>query len=74
MFSGVIERWELLRAQSRCSQQSGSLDPQQMTFDLDDITSWLETVIPELERLSQSEPAGSIEDMEARAKELKVTI
>ncbi|XP_043962311.1 nesprin-2 isoform X2 [Gambusia affinis] len=69
--SGVIERWELLRAQSRCSQQSGSLDPQQITFDLDDITSWLETVIPELERLSQSEPAGSIEDMEARAKELK---
>ncbi|XP_054910388.1 nesprin-2-like [Poeciliopsis prolifica] len=69
--SGVIERWELLRAQSRCSQQSGTLDPQQMTFDLDDVTSWLESMIPELERLSQSEPAGSIEDMEARAKELK---
>ncbi|XP_027896962.1 nesprin-2a isoform X6 [Xiphophorus couchianus] len=69
--SGVIERWELLRAQSRCSQQSGTLDPQLMTFDLDDVTSWLETVIPELERLSQAEPAGSIEDMEARAKELK---
>ncbi|XP_014877636.1 nesprin-2 [Poecilia latipinna] len=69
--SGVIERWELLRAQSRCSQQSGTLDPQQMTFDLDDLTSWLETVIPELERLSQSEPAGGIEDMESRAKELK---
>uniref|UniRef100_A0A087YDG9 KASH domain-containing protein n=1 Tax=Poecilia formosa TaxID=48698 RepID=A0A087YDG9_POEFO len=67
----VIERWELLRAQSRCSQQSGTLDPQQMTFDLDDLTSWLETVIPELERLSQSEPAGGIEDMESRAKELK---
>uniref|UniRef100_A0A3B3V428 Spectrin repeat containing nuclear envelope family member 4 n=1 Tax=Poecilia latipinna TaxID=48699 RepID=A0A3B3V428_9TELE len=71
VFSGVIERWELLRAQSRCSQQSGTLDPQQMTFDLDDLTSWLETVIPELERLSQSEPAGGIEDMESRAKELK---
>lgn len=70
----MIERWELLRAQSRCSQQSGTLDPQLMTFDLDDVTSWLESVIPELERLSQAEPAGSIEDMEARAKELKVTI
>ncbi|KAM4713181.1 nesprin-2a [Anableps anableps] len=69
--SGVIERWELLRAQSRCSQQSGIQDPQQITFDLDDITSWLESIIPELDHRLQSEPAGSIEDMEARAKELK---
>uniref|UniRef100_M3ZVC2 KASH domain-containing protein n=1 Tax=Xiphophorus maculatus TaxID=8083 RepID=M3ZVC2_XIPMA len=60
--SGVIERWELLRAQSRCSQQSGTLDPQLMTFDLDDVTSWLVTVIPELERLSQAEPAGILRD------------
>ncbi len=40
--------------------------------DLDDITSWLGNVIPELERRQQSDPAASIEDMAARAKELKV--
>ncbi|MEQ2210165.1 hypothetical protein XENOCAPTIV_009194, partial [Xenoophorus captivus] len=68
--SGVIERWELLRAQSRCDQ-SGTQDPQQITFDLDNIASWLESVNPELEYLLQSEPTGSVEDMEARTKELK---
>ncbi|XP_015245715.1 PREDICTED: LOW QUALITY PROTEIN: nesprin-2-like [Cyprinodon variegatus] len=69
--SGVIERWELLRAQSRCSQQSDTQDPQQITVDLDRMTSWLENVIPELDRLRQSEPEGGIEDIEVRAKELK---
>lgn len=74
MFPGVIERWELLRAQSRCSQQSDTQDPQQITVDLDRITSWLENVIPELDRLRQSEPEGGIKDIEVRAKELKVMI
>nr|XP_054604094.1 nesprin-2 isoform X2 [Nothobranchius furzeri] len=66
--SGVIERWELLRARSRCGQQE---EPQLLTVGLDDITSWLEIVIPELDRLLQSDPVTSIEDMEGRAKELK---
>uniref|UniRef100_A0A1A8B988 KASH domain-containing protein n=1 Tax=Nothobranchius furzeri TaxID=105023 RepID=A0A1A8B988_NOTFU len=66
--SGVIERWELLRALSRCGQQE---EPQLLTVGLDDITSWLEIVIPELDRLLQSDPVTSIEDMEGRAKELK---
>uniref|UniRef100_A0A3B4TUL1 KASH domain-containing protein n=1 Tax=Seriola dumerili TaxID=41447 RepID=A0A3B4TUL1_SERDU len=69
--SGVIERWELLQAQSRSDQQASPQEPQQLTSDLDDITSWLENVIPELDRLQPSNPAASIEDMEARAKELK---
>ncbi|XP_044023969.1 nesprin-2 isoform X2 [Siniperca chuatsi] len=69
--SGVIERWELLQARSRSDQHAGPQEPQQLTSDLDDITSWLENVIPELERLRQSDPAASIEDMAARAKELK---
>uniref|UniRef100_H2MTR4 KASH domain-containing protein n=1 Tax=Oryzias latipes TaxID=8090 RepID=H2MTR4_ORYLA len=51
--AGVIERWELVRAQSR--QQAGPQEPQQLTSDLDDITSWLEAVIPELELLQHSE-------------------
>lgn len=69
---GVIERWELLQAQSRCGQQAGPEEPQQLRCDLDDITSWLEDVIPQLERLQESDPAASFEEMEARAKELKV--
>lgn len=69
---GVIERWELLKARSRCSERDGSEEPQQLRCDLDNITSWLENVIPELDRLQGSDPAASIEEMEARAKELKV--
>lgn len=70
--SGVIERWELLQAQSRSDQQADPQEPQQLTSDLDDITSWLENATPELDRLRLSDPATSIEDMESRAKELKV--
>ncbi|KAM9354719.1 nesprin-2a isoform 2-T2 [Pholidichthys leucotaenia] len=69
--SGVIERWELLQAQSRSNQQDGPREPQQLTDELDDIISWLNNMIPELDRRQQSNPGTSIEDMEARAKELK---
>lgn len=72
--SGVIERWELLQAQSRSEQHAGSLDPQQLTSHLDDITSWLETVIPALENHQKSDSAASIEDMTAKAKDLKVSL
>ncbi|XP_033991567.1 nesprin-2 isoform X3 [Trematomus bernacchii] len=69
--SGVIERWELIQAQSRSDLHADPQEPQNLSSDLDDITSWLEKVTPELERLQQSDPAASIEDMAARAKELK---
>lgn len=69
--SGVIERWELLQARSRSELQAGPPEPEQLASSLSDITSWLERVIPELERLQLSDPAVSIEDMTARAKQLK---
>ncbi|KAF1376843.1 hypothetical protein PFLUV_G00215650 [Perca fluviatilis] len=69
--SGVIERWELLQARSRSDLHLSSQEPQHLTSDLDDITSWLENVTPELERLQQSDPAAGIKDMAARAKALK---
>lgn len=69
---GVIERWELLKARSRCSERDSSEEPQQLRCDLDNITSWLKNVIPELDRLQEPDPAACIEEMEARAKELKV--
>lgn len=65
MLSGATERWELLQAQSRSSQ------PQ--VPDMDDITSWLENTIPELDRLLRSDPAVGIKDIEAKAKDLKVS-
>lgn len=67
----MIERWELLEAQTRTNLQAGPQDPQQLTSDLDDITSWLESVIPGLEALQRSDPAAGVEDMTATAKELK---
>lgn len=70
----MIERWELHQAQPRRDQHAGPQEPQKLTRDLDDIISWLENVILELDRLQRSDPAGSIDDMAARAKELKVTI
>ncbi|XP_054474146.1 nesprin-2-like [Anoplopoma fimbria] len=69
--SGVIERWELIQAQSRSDQHAGPQEARHLTSDLDDITSWLENVTPELERLQQSDPAANIKDMAARATELK---
>lgn len=68
----MIERWELLQAQSGSDQPACPQELHLLTSDLDDITSWLESVIPVLESLGQSDPAVSFEDMAARAKELKV--
>lgn len=72
--SGVIERWELLQAQSRGEQKNvGSSEPQQLTSDLDDITSWLEIVTPALDNHQRVEPVVSVEGMMAKAKELRVS-
>ncbi|KAF4099427.1 hypothetical protein G5714_019553 [Onychostoma macrolepis] len=69
--SGVIERWELLQAQAVSKEQCSSRDPQQLTSDLHDITSWLDRVTPELDRLQKPETAISVEILEERVKQLK---
>ncbi|XP_036438507.1 LOW QUALITY PROTEIN: nesprin-2 [Colossoma macropomum] len=69
--SGVIERWELLQARAVSEEQCSSRDPQKLTSDLQNITSWLGRVTPELERLQKAETSVSVEIMEARVKELK---
>lgn len=71
--SGVIERWELLQAQSRGEQVVGSSEPQRLASDLDDITSWLEIVTPALDNHQKVEPVVSVEGMTAKAKELRVS-
>lgn len=48
-------------------------DPQeQLPWTLDQISSWLHTVIPQLQTALLSDPPSTVEDMSARAKELKV--
>ncbi|KAF0023789.1 hypothetical protein F2P81_024419 [Scophthalmus maximus] len=69
--SGVIERWELLQAQARSPRPGGPQGPDRLRSELDDLASWLASVSPELERLQRSNPAASVADMEAGARELK---
>lgn len=72
--SGVIERWELLQAQCRGEQHTSSQRQQELTSDLDDITSWLEIVTPALDNQQKLEPVVSVEGMTAKAKELRVSV
>uniref|UniRef100_A0A671N7V8 KASH domain-containing protein n=1 Tax=Sinocyclocheilus anshuiensis TaxID=1608454 RepID=A0A671N7V8_9TELE len=69
--NGVIERWELLQAQAVSKEQCSTRDPQQLTSDLHDITSWLDHVTPELDRLQKPETSVSVEILEERVKQLK---
>ncbi|XP_016100038.1 nesprin-2-like [Sinocyclocheilus grahami] len=69
--SGVIERWELLQAQAVSKEQCSTRDPQQLTSDLHDISSWLDHVTPELDRLQKPETSVSVEILEERVKQLK---
>lgn len=57
---------ELLQA------QSDSQEPHRLESDLDDITSWLQSTVPVLEKRQQTERAGALEDLRAEAKDLRV--
>ncbi|XP_055018144.1 nesprin-2-like [Boleophthalmus pectinirostris] len=70
--TGVIERWELLQAQSHHADVSQ--DPQQwhkLTSDLCDVTSWLGRVLPELDQLQQLCPCSSLRDLQDNISKLK---
>uniref|UniRef100_A0A8B9LTW3 KASH domain-containing protein n=1 Tax=Astyanax mexicanus TaxID=7994 RepID=A0A8B9LTW3_ASTMX len=69
--TGVIERWELQKAQAVTEKQCSSKDPQKLTSDLHNITSWLGRVTPELEKLQKTETSVSVQLLEARVKQLK---
>uniref|UniRef100_A0A8C8GUS6 Spectrin repeat containing, nuclear envelope 2b n=1 Tax=Oncorhynchus tshawytscha TaxID=74940 RepID=A0A8C8GUS6_ONCTS len=72
--TGVIERWELLQAQALSDELCIKQDLQQwqkLNSDLNEITSWLGHVLPELERLQRLAPATSIRDMEGNIRRLK---
>lgn len=59
---------ELLQA------QSDSQEPGHLQSDLDDIASWLQSSLPTLERMRQSERAVGVEDLRAEAKDLRVSL
>uniref|UniRef100_A0A8L0DNW4 Spectrin repeat containing, nuclear envelope 2b n=1 Tax=Oncorhynchus mykiss TaxID=8022 RepID=A0A8L0DNW4_ONCMY len=72
--TGVIERWELLQAQALSDELCIKQDLQQwqkLNSDLNEITSWMGHVLPELERLQRLAPATSIRDMEGNIRRLK---
>uniref|UniRef100_A0A8C7SI15 Spectrin repeat containing, nuclear envelope 2b n=1 Tax=Oncorhynchus mykiss TaxID=8022 RepID=A0A8C7SI15_ONCMY len=72
--AGVIERWELLQAQALSDELCIKQDLQQwqkLNSDLNEITSWMGHVLPELERLQRLAPATSIRDMEGNIRRLK---
>lgn len=52
-----------------CPDQSGVTGCREL---LDDITSWLQSTVPTLERMQQTERAGGVEDLRAEAKDLRV--
>uniref|UniRef100_A0A4W4FPQ2 KASH domain-containing protein n=1 Tax=Electrophorus electricus TaxID=8005 RepID=A0A4W4FPQ2_ELEEL len=72
---GVIERWELLGARQACVDRDvlrwGAQSQHGMGAELDEVTVWLDSVLPELDRLRRTDASGSIRDMETSVRELK---
>lgn len=57
---------ELLQA------ESDHREPRRLERDLDDIASWLQSTVPALERMQQTERAAGVEDLRAEARDLRV--
>uniref|UniRef100_A0A8C2L4F1 Spectrin repeat containing, nuclear envelope 2b n=1 Tax=Cyprinus carpio TaxID=7962 RepID=A0A8C2L4F1_CYPCA len=68
--TGVIERWELLQVQS-CSAPQDLQQWHKLNSDLSDVMAWLNTVMPELEKLQTLQPKITIRDMESNIHKLK---
>uniref|UniRef100_H3C918 KASH domain-containing protein n=1 Tax=Tetraodon nigroviridis TaxID=99883 RepID=H3C918_TETNG len=63
--SGVSGCRELLQA------ESDHREPRRLERDLDDIASWLQSTVPALERMQQTERAAGVEDLRAEARDLR---
>lgn len=70
--SGVIERWEIIQAQTLSNEQSRKRW-QRLGADLDDITLWLDTTEVELEQAKRLKPSTTIQELEQKVKTLKDT-
>lgn len=71
---GVIERWELLQAHTHANSEDLAThqDYHKLTSDLGEVMTWLDCVLPELERLRRGNEHPSIQDMERTIRNLKV--
>lgn len=75
--SGVIERWELIQAQSADSDHKEREDLvlwQKMTSDLDAMEAWLGQAKAELEELRGQNLSADIHTIEQRIRKLKVCV
>ncbi|XP_063803313.1 nesprin-2 isoform X2 [Pseudophryne corroboree] len=75
--SGVIERWEILQAQSLSNElrMKQSLQQwQQLNSDLDNITLWLDKTAMDLDCARKLKLASTIQDLEQKVKRLKDTL
>lgn len=70
----MIERWELLQAgtQAKGEDLGTQQDYCKLTSDLGEVMTWLDCVLPELERLQGGKEHPSIRDMESSIRKLKV--
>ncbi|KAB5582142.1 hypothetical protein PHYPO_G00183770 [Pangasianodon hypophthalmus] len=70
---GVIERWEILQARTQANAEDlgAQHHHHKLTSDLGEITTWLDRVLPELERLQRGKEHPSIRDMESSICKLK---
>ncbi|MCJ8731019.1 hypothetical protein PDJAM_G00191190 [Pangasius djambal] len=69
---GVIERWEILQARTQANGEDlGAQQNHKLNSDLGEITTWLDRVLPELERLQRGKEHPSIRDMESSICKLK---
>lgn len=71
---GVIERWELLQARLQANSEypGAHQEHHKLTSDLGEVMTWLDCVLPQLERLQRGKKPPSIRDMENSIRKLKV--
>ncbi|KAG8561188.1 hypothetical protein GDO81_015281 [Engystomops pustulosus] len=72
--SGVIERWEIIQAQTlndELSKKQSFQQWQHLLADLDSITLWLDTTEVELEQAKKMKPSSTIQELEQKVELLK---
>ncbi|XP_040268686.1 nesprin-2 [Bufo bufo] len=72
--SGVIERWEIIQAQTfsnELGKKQSSQRWQQLDADLDNITLWLDKTEVELEQAKRLKPSSTIQELEQNVTMLK---
>ncbi|XP_075470992.1 nesprin-2 isoform X4 [Ascaphus truei] len=75
--SGVIERWEIINAQSLSNdlrEKQNLQQWQQLNADLNNITAWLEKTESELDQVRTMKEATNTQELEHKVKKLKDTL